>query len=94
VSLFPLMDSLCEVPRCGCSCITLLLLLKVEVGLRFEQRRFYNPHHHPEMPRTLQPLGRRVRRSEGNAEAQEIGLCFVLYPSDPGSIGDTFERKF
>jgi hypothetical protein len=31
-----------------------ILATKVYVDLRFEQQRFYNPHHHPEMPRTLQ----------------------------------------
>jgi hypothetical protein len=31
-----------------------LLEGKLYVSLRFEQQRFYNPHHHPEMPRTLQ----------------------------------------
>jgi hypothetical protein len=30
------------------------LTTNVWTDLRFEQQRFYNPHHHPEMPRTLQ----------------------------------------
>jgi hypothetical protein len=44
--------------------------LKVSSGgkttccLRFEQQRSYNPHHHPEMPRTLQSLDRRVGHGE------------------------------
>jgi len=37
---------------------------KLHVSLRFEQQRFYNPHHHPEMPRTLQSLDRRVGHGE------------------------------
>jgi hypothetical protein len=37
---------------------------KKKVTLAFEQRRFYNPHHHPEMPRTLQSPGRRVGHGE------------------------------
>jgi hypothetical protein len=37
---------------------------KLNVSLRFEQQRFYNPHHHPEMPRTLQSLDRRVGHGE------------------------------
>jgi hypothetical protein len=40
------------------------LTAKVHVCLRFEQQRFYNPHHHPEMPRTLQSLDRRVGHGE------------------------------
>ena len=35
--------------------------------LRFEQRRFYNPHHHPEMPRTLQSPDQRVGHGEDNS---------------------------
>ena len=40
------------------------LTAKLHVSLRFEQQRFYNPHHHPEMPRTLQSLDRRVGHGE------------------------------
>jgi hypothetical protein len=61
--------------------------------LRFEQQRFYNPHHHPEMPRTLQSLDRRV----GHGEDYNRMLYDQVYvspgTSDPGSIGDTFERE-
>jgi hypothetical protein len=34
------------------------------ICLPFEGEHFYNPHHHPEMPRTLQSLDRRVGHGE------------------------------
>jgi hypothetical protein len=37
---------------------------KLRANLRFEQQRFYNPHHHPEMPRTPQLPGRLVGLGE------------------------------
>ncbi len=51
-------------PQRSHSCIKTFMAVKEYVGLRFVQRRFYNPHHHPEMPRTLQSLDRRVRHGE------------------------------
>jgi hypothetical protein len=61
-----------------------VLAVKLIVRLAFEQQRFYNPHHHPEMPRTLQSLGRRVGYGEDYSRYTMIGLCFVLGISDPG----------
>src|SRR4030088_3436705 len=50
---------------------------KLRVSLRFEQQRFYNPHHHPEMPRTLQSLDGRV----GNGEDYNPMLYDQVYVS-------------
>jgi hypothetical protein len=50
---------------------------KQPVSLRFEQQRFYNPHHHPEMPRTLQSLDGRV----GNGEDYNRMLYDQVYVS-------------
>jgi hypothetical protein len=53
------------------------LAVKLHVSLRFEQQRFYNPHHHPEMPRTLQSLDGRV----GNGEDYNPMLYDQVYVS-------------
>ena len=56
----------------------MLLAVKLDVSLRFEQQRFYNPHHHHrEMPRTLQSLDGRV----GNGEAYNRMLYDQVYVS-------------
>jgi hypothetical protein len=55
-----------------------LIAAKGWVGLRFEQRRFYNPHHHPEMPRTLQPSGRRVRHGEDTTEQYDLSVLRLI----------------
>jgi hypothetical protein len=66
---------------------------KPSLGLPFEQRPFYNPHHHPEMHEHFN------RPTSGSGTAKKtagytmIRLCFVLSTSDPESIGDTFERE-
>jgi hypothetical protein len=62
-------------------------------GLRFVQPRFYNPHHHPEMPRTLQSLDRRVRHGEELSRCTMITLCFVLLKSDPESSVTHLKEK-
>ena len=72
---------------------SLFLEAKLHVSLPFEQHRFYNPHHHPEMPRTLQSPGRRVGHAEEGAGCTMIRLASSGRTSDPGSIGDTFERE-
>jgi hypothetical protein len=43
---------------------TLVSYTKTTQKLAFEQQRFYNPHHHPEMPRTLQSSGSRAGHGE------------------------------
>jgi hypothetical protein len=71
------------------------LTAKQRVSLRFERQRFYNPHHHhPEMPRTLQSLDRRVGHGEdyGRMLYDQVYVSSIG-TSDPGSIGDTFERE-
>jgi hypothetical protein len=60
-----------------------ILAVKLYSGLRFEQQRFYNPHHHPEMPRTLQSLGRRVGHGEDYSRMLYDRLCFVSGTSAP-----------
>jgi hypothetical protein len=66
---------------------------KLPVSLRFEQQRFYNPHHHPEMPRTLQLPGRTVGLGKDYSRMHYDQAVLCLSTSDPGSIGDTFERE-
>jgi hypothetical protein len=67
---------------------------KLIVPLAFEQQGFYNPHHHPEMPRTLQSLGRRAGYGEDSSRMHydQAVLCLQVRVT-PGSIGDTFEEE-
>lgn len=51
------------------------LAAKPYVNLPFEQQRFYNPHHHPEMPRRLQSFGPRVGHGEDYTR---------IHPDTPG----------
>jgi hypothetical protein len=69
------------------------LLSKGRSRLAFEQQRFYNPHHHPEMPRTLQTLDRRAGYSEDYTRYTKIGVCLFFGTSGPGSIGDRYEKE-
>jgi hypothetical protein len=67
------------------------LAAKLYVSLPFEQQRFYNPHHHPEMPRTLQSFGLRAGHGEDYSRIHyDQGCAFSVGSSDSGSIGDTF----
>jgi hypothetical protein len=67
------------------------LAAKQYVNLPFEQQRFYNPHHHPEMPRTLQSFGLTVGHGEDYSRIHyDQGCAFSVGSSDSGSIGDTF----
>ena len=64
---------------------------KLHTKLAFEQQRFYNPHHHPEMPRTLQSFGLRVGHGENYSRIHyDQGCALSVGSSDSGSIGDTF----
>jgi hypothetical protein len=62
--------------------------------LPFEQQRFYNPHHHPEMPRTFQSFGLSAGHDKNRSRMHyDQGCALSVDISDPGSIGDTFEKK-
>ena len=64
------------------------------VNLPFEQQRFYNPHHHPGMPRTLQSFGLRAGHGEDYSRIHyDQGCASSVGTSDSGSSGDTFEMK-
>jgi hypothetical protein len=58
-----------------CKCAFLAAIL--QVNLRFEQQRFYNPHHHPEMQRTLRSPDRKSGTARTTAGCTMIRLCFV-----------------
>jgi hypothetical protein len=64
------------------------LVGKLRVSLRFEQQRFYNPHHHPEMPRTLQSLDRRVGHGEHDSRMHydQAVLCLQVQVTPEASV--------
>src|ERR1700734_1079070 len=67
---------------------------KPTCALAFEQQRFYNPHHHPEMPRTLPSFGQRAGHGENYSRIHyDQGCASSVGTSDPGSMGDTFEKE-
>jgi hypothetical protein len=65
---------------------------KLRVSLRFEQQRFYNPHHHPEMHEHFHRPTEGLGTAKTKAGCTMIRLYFVG-TSDSESIGDTFERE-
>jgi hypothetical protein len=61
---------------------------KLHVRLRFKQLGFYNPHHHPEMPRTLQSLDRRVEYGENLSRMHydQAVLCLQVQVTPEASV--------
>ena len=64
------------------------LVAKLIVRLAFEQQGFYNPHHHPEMPRTLQSLGRRAGYGEDSSRMHydQAVLCLQVQVPPEASL--------
>jgi hypothetical protein len=70
-----------------------ILTVKLYSGLRFEQQRFYNPHHHPEMRRTLQSLGRRVGHGENFSRMHYDQAVLRCGTSGPEASVTHFKEK-
>jgi hypothetical protein len=68
---------------------------KLHTKLAFEQQRFYNPHHHPEMPRTLPSFGRRAGHGEDYSRMHyDQGCALSVGLSDPeASVTHLKEKK-
>ncbi|MEO6807380.1 MAG: hypothetical protein ABI286_10140, partial [Edaphobacter sp.] len=60
-------------------------------SLPFEQQGFYNPHHHPEMPRKLPSFGRRAGYGEDFSRMHyDQAVLRLQVQATPGSIVATF----
>jgi hypothetical protein len=69
---------------------------KLDVSLRFEQQRFYNPHHHPEMPRTLQLPGRTVGlgKDYSRMHYDQAVLCLQVQVTPEASVTHLKEKIY
>jgi hypothetical protein len=67
---------------------------KTMLRLAFEQRRFYNPHHHPEMHEHFNRPTAGPGMAKITAGCTMIRLCYVSSTSDPKASVTHLKRRF